>query len=187
MKNLQILLCLTCLVCIADPIDAQDDIKSHSIGIQLNPYLDSFFFDGTFTKPVFAGRYTFNLDKHFSVGPEVSGYFIKWNSHQGDMNISDFNVGGFARYSLLPDSRIRPFLEFSPYYTFYHFKSTTIQTREGIGMEYDKSYFSGYLSPGITLYSKNHKFSLDLMYKFSNKNFVNGNKSAFTYRLNFNF
>jgi hypothetical protein len=187
MKNLQFLLCLVCLAIVVDSIHAQDGSKNHSIGIQLNPYLDSHFFNGTFIKPVFAGRYAFNLDNHFSIGPEVSGYSVKWNSNRGDLNIFDLNLGGFVRYSVLPTSRIKPFIEFSPYYTFYHFKSKTIQTQEGIGKEYDRTYFSGYLSPGITLYSKNHKFSLDLMYKFSNKTMVNDKKSAFTYRLNFNF
>lgn len=187
MKNSQILLCLALLIIIADSIHAQNDIKSRSIGIQLNPYLDSHLFNGTFIKPVFAGRYSINLNKHFSLGPEISGYFVKWNSDQGDMNIYDINLGGFIRYSLLPTARIKPFFEFSPYYTFYNFNSKTIVTQEGIGMTYDKNYFTGYLSPGITLYSRNNKFSVDLMYKFSNKNFVNDNKSAFTYRLNFNF
>jgi hypothetical protein len=186
MKNLQTLLFITCLAFIANPIHAQDS-KSSSIGLQLNPYLDSYLFEGTFIKPVFAARYGINLNKHLSLGPEVSGYFIHWISDQGDMNISDINLGGFARYSLLPTSRIRPFFEFSPYYTLYHFKSKTIQTQEGIGKEYDQTYFSAYFSPGITLYSKNKKFSLDLMYKFSNKTLVNDNKSAFTYRLNFYF
>jgi hypothetical protein len=187
MKNLSILLFLVCLVFPAEPIHAQDNNKSHSVGLQLNPYLDSHFFDGTFYKPVYAARFSFNLNNHISLGPEVSGYFVHWNSNQGDMNISDLNLGGFVRYTFLPASRIRPFFEFSPYYTFYYFKSGTILTPEGIGKEYNDSYLSGYLSPGVTLYSKNHKFSLDLMYKFSNYNFVNDKKSVFSYRLNFNF
>jgi len=187
MKNLSSFLCLACLVFLTSSIYAQDGSKSRSIGVQLNPYLDARFFDRTFIKPVFAGRYSFNFKDHISFGPEVSGYFVHWNSHQDDMNISDLNLGGFVRYSLLPTARIRPFLEFSPYYTLYHFKSTTIQTTEGIGREYHNSYLSGYLSPGITLYSQNHKISLDLMYKFSNKTLVSDKKSAFTYRLNFNF
>jgi len=187
MKNLRILLSLVCLIFFADMAHAQDRTRSHSIGIQINPYLDSHLFDGTFIKPVFAGRFTFRLNEHLSLGPEVSGYFIHWKPDQKDLNISDLNLGGFIRYSIMPASRINPFLELSPYYTFYHFKSATIQTQEGIGLEYHKAHISGYLSPGITLNSKNHKISLDLMYKFSNKNFVNESKSAFTYRLNFNF
>jgi hypothetical protein len=84
MKNLSILLSLACLVFLADSIHAQDDSKSRSIGVQLNPYLDSYFFEGSFIKPVFALRYGFNLNDHLSLGPEVSGYFIHWNSDQGD-------------------------------------------------------------------------------------------------------
>jgi hypothetical protein len=186
MKNSH-LLCFAFLLLSADVINAQNVNKSHSIGIQLNPYLDSHFFTGTFIKPVFAGRFAFNFGNNFSIGPEVSGYFVTRNSDQGDLDISNLNLGGFIRYSILPESRIRPFIELSPYYTFHHFKSETIQTQDGIGLESNKTYFSGYLSPGITLYSRNHKFSVDLMYKFSNKNLVNDNKSAFTYRLNFNF
>jgi hypothetical protein len=103
------------------------------------------------------------------------------------LNISYLNLGGFIRYSILPASRVKPFFELSPYYTFNHLKSTTVHTQEGVGLEYDKSWFSGYLSPGITLSSKNRRFSLDLMYKFTDKGFANGKKSVFTYRLNFNF
>lgn len=187
MKNLQIYFCLVCMFFVAGSIQAQNDRRNHSVGLQLNPYLDSHFLTGTFIKPVFAMRYGYKLNNHISLGPEVSGYLMRWDVNKGDMNITDLNLGGFVRYSFMPTSRIRPFLELSPYYTLYHFKSKTIVTQEGIGMEYNSNYFSGYLSPGITLFSKNQKFSLDLMYKFSNKRFVNGNQSAFTYRLNFNF
>jgi hypothetical protein len=187
MKNLQILLCLTCLVFIAEVLNAQDESKSHSIGIQLNPYLDSNLSPGIFNNPVFAGRYSMKLNKHFSIGPEVSGFFVNRNAGNMDLHISRINIGGFIRYSLFPDARIRPFVELSPYYTFYHFDSKTIVTQNGIGMKYNKNYFSGYLSPGITLYSRNRKVSLDLMYKFSNNYFTNNKKSIFTYRLNFNF
>ena len=106
MKNIHLFL-LPFLVLIANSINAQNDTKSHSIGIQLNPYLDSHFFNGTFIKPVFAVRYAFNFGNHFSIGPEVSGYFVRWNSDQGDMNISDLNLGGFIRYSIFPASRVK--------------------------------------------------------------------------------
>lgn len=187
MKKLQIISCLVCLFLIGGSIHAQNPQKNHSIGIQINPYLDSDLFSGILMKPVFAGRFGFNLDNHLSVGPEVSGYLIRFHPNRGDMDITDIKLGGFARYTFMPASRIRPFLEFSPYYTFHHFKSETIFTPEGIGKEYHANLLSGYISPGITLYSKNEKFSLDLMYKFSNKYFLNGHKSVFTYRFSFNF
>jgi hypothetical protein len=186
MKNLQIVLCLIGLS-FASVASAQDDKKSHSIGLQLNPYLDSYFFEGTFTKPVFAVRYGYHWNDKLSFGPEVSGSFVHHNSNQVDYNSSDLNLGGFVRYSLMPTSRIRPFIEASAYYNFHHFKSSTIVTQEGIGEEFSHNSLNGYLSPGVTLYSKNQKFSLDLMYKFSNAYFINGHKSVFSYRLNFNF
>ena len=180
MKILSILLRFTCLFFFVAPIQAQDNTKNSSIGIQFNPYLDSYFFDGTYTKWVFATRYGFNIKDHLSFGPEVSGYY----SHHGSWKYSDFNLGGFVRYTFLPTSRIKPFLEFSPYYSISHYEKTTLER-----FEHDITYFSGYLSPGISLCTKNRKFSLDLMYKFmiTDRPDVIFNKSVFSYRLNFNF
>lgn len=185
MRNLSILLCFTFLIFFTVPVQAQDNNKKYSIGIQLNPYLDSYLFDGTFFKPVFAVRYGFNIKDHLSFGPEVSGHFVRMRSDQ--YNSSAINLGAFVRYSIFPTSRIKPFLEFSPYYSFLHTKLAAFQTREEY--EASKTNIGGYLSPGISLYTKNRKFSLDLMYKFSitDKAFVNSKQSVFTYRFNFNF
>ncbi len=161
--------------------------KNHSLGIQINPYFDSQLFEGSFIKPVFALRYGYNLTKNFSLGPEISGHYVTTMRNQTDFHLTVINAGAFFRYSILSNSRIRPFIEMSPYYTFYHFESSDIVTTEGVGKDERKEYFSGYLSPGISLFSKSHKMSLDLMYKFSDKNFVNGHKSVFSYRLNINF
>jgi hypothetical protein len=180
MKNLSILLSLACMFFLVAPIQAQDNTKNSSIGIQFNPYLNSYYFDGVSKKYIFAFRYGFNIKDHLSFGPEVSGYFRLHDN----INFSDFHFGGFMRYTLLPTSRIRPFLEFSPYYSIFHYEMTTLE-----GVEHDMTYFSGYLSPGISLYTKNRKFSLDLMYKFmiTDNPDVIFNKSVFSYRLNFNF
>jgi hypothetical protein len=186
MKHLSILLGFTCLIFFAAPVQAQNNTKKHSIGIQFNPYLDSYFFDGVYTKWVFAIRYGFNINDHLSFGPEFSGFYLDHSLTK----FTDFNFGGFVRYALLPASRIKPFLEFSPYYSIYHYKIDPSPNWEGFDQE--STYFSGYLSPGISLFTKNRKFSLDLMYKFSITNnpeapFANSNKSVFSYRLNFNF
>jgi len=185
MKNSSILLCFTCLIFFTSPIQAQDNTKKHSVGVQLNPYLDSYFFDGTSFRPVFAVRFGFNIKDHLSFGPEVSGYFVRLKSDQ--MNSSYINLGAFVRYSILPTSRIKPFLEFSPYYTFFQYKINATQTWEEY--EYSNTNIGGYLSPGISLCTKNRKFSLDLMYKFSINDYqlIAGKKSVFTYRFNFNF
>lgn len=183
---LQIIACSSFAIFSQGALEAQTE-KKQSVGIQLNPYIDSDLTDGTFIKPVFALRYGYNLTKNFSLGPEISGHYVTTLRDQTDLHISAINAGAFFRYSLLPDSRIKPFFEISPYYTFHHFKSSDIVTMEGIGKDERKEYFSGYLSPGISLYSKSQRLSLDLMYKFSNKDFINGNKSVFSYRLNINF
>jgi len=168
------------LIFIVTPMQAQDINKNSSIGIQFNPYLDSHYFDGTSKKYVFALRYGFNIKDHISFGPEVSGYF----RHYDNINFSNFNLGGFLRYSLLPAYRIKPFLEFSPYYSIIHYKNTTLE-----GVDMDETYFSGYISPGISLYTKNRKFSLDLMYKISitDRTFISNNKNVLSYRFNFNY
>jgi len=166
---------------------SQSSDKGQSIGFQLNPYLDRQFFNGIFIKPVFALRYSKNITDNLSLGPEFSGHLLKPMNHENDLKASSINLGAFVRYTFLPDSRIRPFAEFSLYYTFNHTESSTIITPEGTGMDLRSEYLTGYIGPGITLVSKSERFSLDLFYKFSNKYFVSGNKSAFTYRLNINF
>lgn len=187
MKNLvRTIMCLSCVFISFGTSFAQIS-NSQSIGVQVNPYLDSHLFNSVSIKPVYALRYTFNLKNHLSFGPELSGYYIKMLSDQNDLTVSSINLGGYVRYSFLPQSRINPFMELSPYYTFYHSKSSTIVTQKGIGQEYRDDYLTGYISPGISLVSKSHKISLDLLYKFSNKEFVNGKKSVFSYRININF
>lgn len=167
-------------------LSAQGSTK-HSIGFQVNPYFDDLLFSSTSVKPVYALRYTYNINDHLSLGPEFSGYNIIMLNSDPNFTISNYNFGVFARYSLLPESRIKPFFEVSPYYTFHSYKNFPEANYYGTLPPEKTSYFSGFIAPGISLYSKSRKVSLDLMYKFSDKPFVNGNKSVFSYRLNFNF
>jgi hypothetical protein len=104
-----------------------------------------------------------------------------------NFTISHLNIGGFVRYSFLPGSRIMPFGEISPYYTFSSYKNGPENVYPGMEPEGKSNYFSGYIAPGISLLNKSRNIKLDLMYKFSDKVFVNGNKSVFSYRLNINF
>jgi hypothetical protein len=162
------------------------NIGNHSIGLQLNPYIDEFLFTGTFIKPVYAFRYSLGIKDHISIGPELSGSQFK--AYSNDYSVSNLNIGGFFRYSFFPSSRIKPFIEASPYYTFQSWKNAPIEGFGGLlEPNGSKSYLSGYVAPGISLYSKSKKISLDLFYKFSNKSFVNGKHSVLSYRLNYNF
>src|SRR3989339_1871531 len=153
-------------------ISSSQSVSSHSIGLQLNPYVDEFLFTSTFIKPVYAFRYSLGIKDHISFGPELSGYYVK--AHVNDYTISNLNVGGFFRYSFLPVSRVNPFIEVSPYYTFQSWKNGPTESFTGIlEPSGSSSYLSGYIAPGISLYSKSKKISLDLFYKFSNNTFVN--------------
>lgn len=157
---------------------------NQSIGLQLNPYLDESLFNGNAIKPVYALRYTFSIKDHITLGPELSGSFIRVPSVGPAFKSSNIKLGGFLRYSFLPESRIKPFFELSTYYTFHHYKN---HVTGGIETSGSDSYLSGYLAPGISLFSKSRKFSIDLFYKFSNKDFVNGKQSVLSYRFNFRF
>jgi hypothetical protein len=156
--------------------------KNHSIGLQFNPYLDESLFKGNAIKPVYALRYTFSIKDHITLGPELSGSFMRGPITGPVFKSSNFNLGGFFRYSFLPESRVKPFFELSTYYTFFSYKQLRSTWTSG-----SDSYLSGYLAPGISLFSKSRKFSVDLFYKFSNKDFVNGKQSVLSYRLNFRF
>jgi hypothetical protein len=153
-----------------------------SIGIQLNPYIDEHFFTGTFFRPVYALRFSFGIKDHITFGPEFSGYYVK--SRSTSYTSSTFNIGGFFRYSFLPEARIRPFAEISPYYTFSGYKVGDDVTFYGAERESSDSYFSGYIAPGVSLYTRSRKISLDLMYKFSTNDFINGQHGVFSYRVN---
>jgi hypothetical protein len=165
-------------------ISSSQSLGNHSIGLQLNPYVDQHLFDHAFFKPVYAFRYALGLKDHITYGPELSGYFVK--AYSNDFTLGNINVGGFIRYSFLPESRFKPFIEVSPYYTYHYWKNgpDTFAEFEPNG---SKSYFSGYVGPGITIFNKSRKISLDLFYKFSNKIFLNDKQSVLSYRLNFNF
>lgn len=166
-------------------ISSAQSVGKHSIGLQLNPFVDDHLFNHEFYKPVFAFRYTLSIKEHITLGPEFSGYYVK--AYGNDFTIGNINVGGYFRYSFLPQSRFKPFMEVSSYYTYHYWKNGPEITFGELEPNDSKSFLTGYVAPGISLFSKSRKMSLDLMYKFSNKTFINNQKSVFSYRLNFWF
>ncbi|NLJ42451.1 MAG: autotransporter domain-containing protein [Bacteroidales bacterium] len=167
-------------------ISSSQTAGKHSVGLQLNPFFDEHLFNHESYSPVYAFRYTFGIKKHITFGPELSGFYTK--TYTDDFTSGNFNAGAYIRYSFLPQSRLKPFLEASSYYTYHYWKNgPEINLDVNAEPNGSKSYLSGYVAPGITLSGKSGKISLDLMYKFSNKTFVNGGKSVFSYRLNFWF
>jgi hypothetical protein len=160
---------------------------SHSIGLQFNPYLDADLFNGNSIKYVYAMRYSFSIKDHITMGPELSGYNAKLLYLEPNYTYSNFNIGGFFRYSFLPAYRVKPFFELSPYYTFSSYKNLPENTYNGVSSNGKDSFLSGYLAPGISLFNKSQKLSLDLFCKFSSKHFVNNENIVLSYRLNIRF
>jgi hypothetical protein len=147
--------------------------KKNLIGIQYNPlYVD----DWTYVANLFSVRYGNKIAKPLTIGTELTGYFYQKNLplFQDHYHIST-NV--FLRYSIRSDKRIQGFLEVSPYASFYFIKP----------MNYQDMDLNFYVAPGLSVFSKNKKFSMDLYYKYSTQTFMDGGHGALSYKLNFHF
>lgn len=150
------------------------------IGVQFNPYVDEQFFDFRNMNTVSALRYGYRITKNITIGMEFySNFPINISSGQ-HFDYFHYKIGLLSRYSILSDKRFQIFVEASPYYS--HASGKGINSPD-----FQFSKFGVYAAPGISLYSKGRKISLDLYYKFSNLTFINGNKSVLSYKLNFNF
>ena len=153
--------------------------KIHQIGIQYNPYIDEYLLDESIWYNVFAFRYGYLVYPGLSVGPKFSGYFGEVYNDK----LHTFNYGCFCRYSFLSKKKIQPFIEISPYYSFFYQKISALN----LNKEINDNYFCGYIAPGISGYFPQNIISFDLFYKFSNRAFLNNKKHTITYRFNIHF
>jgi|WetSurMetagenome_2_1015567.scaffolds.fasta_scaffold90425_1 hypothetical protein len=157
--------------------------KKNLIGIQYNPlYAD----DWTHIANLFSMRYGYKIAKPFTIGTELSGYFYQNNlitsGQYPDPAFSAKDYYGistnlFLRYSIRSDKRIQGFLEVSPY--------TKFTFREPMNYQYVDLYI--YVAPGLSLFSKNRRFSMDLYYIYSTEAFVGIQHGQLSYKLNFHF
>ena len=158
----------------------------NQIGIQFNPYINEQFFDFRYINTISALRYGYRITQNFTTGLEFScSYPINISSIQ-DFQIYNYfiyNIGLVTKYSILSERRFQIFAEVTPYFSHYFREWTSSSDLT----PFRTSEFGYYAAPGISLYSRNKKFSLDLYYKFSNLTFVNGKKSVFSYKVNFSF
>lgn len=160
-------------------------VGKHSVGLQINPFADGSLFNHESYSPVYALRYTWAIKEHITLGPELSGFYTK--TYVDNFTTGNINAGAYFRYSFFPQFRVRPFFELSSYYTWHYWKNGPEVSLDDWEPNGSAGFLSGYAAPGLTLFSKSGKFSLDLMYKFSDRSFVNDRKSVFSYRLNFWF
>jgi len=187
-RRLLKLICLSVIVLTAHSAGAQTTGEKagqtsyrNQVGIQFNPYLNADLFSGFLAQPVFGVRYARQVTPHFSTGPEVNGFFPVNLGPGSNLNFFRLGVGAFARYTFFTESRVRVFAEVLPYYSYDYWAENQWlpESRE--------SKFGICLSPGISLYSRSRKFSVDLYMKFSNIEFVNGKNYVFSYKVNYHF
>jgi hypothetical protein len=158
----------------------------NQIGIQFNPYINEQFFDFRIMNTVSALRYGYRITKNITTGMEFSCNFpinIASVHNFQIYNYFSYKIGFFTRYSILSDRRFQIFAEASPYLSHYSREWTSSSDHSAFRV----NKLGYYVSPGVTLYSKSKKISLDLFYKFSNHKFINGNKSVLSYKINYNF
>jgi hypothetical protein len=152
--------------------------KKNLIGIQYNPLYSS---DWIYVANFFSIRYGYKITKPLTIGAELSGYFYRKNINSSpEFPIQDqygIYTNIFLRYSIRSDKRIQGFLEVSPYAGFYFKKP----------MDYQDMDLNIYVAPGLSVFSKNKKFSMDLYYKFSTQTYTGGGHGALSYKLNFHF
>ena len=150
----------------------------NQIGLQLNPHLEN----GTFDAIIYGFRYGYRISKPVTLGAEISGSFAAFNNSM--FPFTDFKAGAFARYTLRHEKRIQIFLETSPFYAYTYVRLSQEQNYDS---DLELSKFGIYVAPGLSLYTKNHKFSLDLYYKFyiHDENYIHMDKIS--YKVNFHF
>ena len=149
----------------------------NQIGLQINPYLSN----GTIYSIVYGLRYGYRIWKPVTLGAEISGSFPAFNN--SPVPFTDFKAGAFARYTFRPEKRIQIFLEASPFYAYTYVS----EWPEGQMDAIEWSKFGIYVAPGVSLFTKNRKFSLDLYYKLyiNPEDYVQGKN--FSFKLNFHF
>lgn len=184
MKRILLLLILDSIL-LSGSVFSQQEIPSfpkNQVGIQLNPYLDKDLFNGLM-HPIVGIRYGYKIIKPLMVGAEVSGSCTYFFHHTDHIPVYNIRAGLFTRYSIPSAKRLQGFVEVSPYisHTFYKHTSSVDDSELIINK------FGIYIAPGISLYSKNKRFSFDLYYKFSNLKNFNGQRSVVSYKFNFNF
>lgn len=165
-----------------------DKSYKHFIGIQINPYpmlIKGFSWDEIHAY-AYAMRYGYQLNMNYSLGAELSGYQIDsyqylYKNSQSKM----YQAGLFGRYTYSGVKTFNPYAEFSLYYAY---STSWSQLRlESPRISSTNHNISGYIALGTSWRLFTDRLSLDVMYKFTNQNFVNGRKHVMSYRLNFHF
>lgn len=154
----------------------------NQVGIQINPSLNK---NGIFSDLVFGLRYGYNVSKPVVLGVEISESIPAFGSITGAYSqYNDFKIGMFARYAFFSEKRVQAFIEGSPFYSHRYFKG--LETLSG---NVPKDILGLCIAPGLSVFSKNRKFSMDLYYQIyiHPTSFYYYHRNVLSYKLNFHF
>lgn len=165
----------------------QEEYKRHIIGIEGPVSINQNLITGTSTDYIYAIKYGYYLNQNLLFGPELSGYYKHFN-FDNSSGLKDYgsSIGAYLRYSIIPEKRISPFIEGGLFWYYRHYIPGTSPAFNNVN-EFEESKLSVFIAPGVTISSASRRFSLDLMYRFSNTQFVNGRNCSFSFKLNFHF
>jgi hypothetical protein len=148
----------------------------NQIGVQLNPYLNS---NESLDALVYGLRYGYKLSKPITIGAEVSGSFPAFNYYIRNYN---YKIGLYTRYTVLTEKRVQPFFEAASFF------AHTYIPRAGNYPGKTMDQFGLYIAPGISLYTKNRKYSMDLYYKlYIHPGEMYFHENTISYKINFHF
>ncbi len=187
MKLIFVFLIAFSSLCVAQNSNVDLYKYKSSFAIQFNPTaqtLEQLIWSESAPKNiVLATRYSYRPYKNFYFGPEFSLW--RRNVTQDSQLISrgiQYNFGAFARYSINKLPFVKPFLESSLYFSHVYSMMNFFEYYE---IRYNS--FAGYIAPGISFCFVKSRINLDILYKFSNSEFVNEKNHIISWRLGYNF
>ncbi len=177
-------LLLSSLILFSQVETSDSTYKRNVAGIQFSPLSDGYH---THVANLVSLRYGYKLTSHFTIGSEISDCLHNKNlsgnvfdphlPYSNPDHYYELSVNLFMRYTMRPDKRIQGFLEFSPYGKLGFMKP----------FHYRGLDTFSYIAPGVSLVTKNKKFSVDLYYKYGDETFLNEKYGQFSYKLNWHF
>jgi hypothetical protein len=111
----------------------------------------------------------------FTIGTEIRGYF--YSKDYPLIELYGASMAIYPGYSYSYGKRIHDFGE-HPHMNNIYLNNT---------MEYNSSAGYIFFTPGISVFSKSRKFSLDLYQRFSTQIFINGNQQITPYKVSVHF
>lgn len=164
----------------------------HSIGLQLNPYINDYIIADISTLSlndflwVSSLRYLYAAEKapRLRLGAETYLTYSKRGIYTG----YQLSIGPLIRYDLFSLQRLTFSAEFSPSLSYFNIKFRNLNEQQaGFYNDISEFRFDYYIAPVISLRSKNERWSYDFSWKFSGKKLISGKNHVPSFKINYHF